>query len=210
MRLITPHRGGADVLVHVCCAPDAAHGVPALQEWFRVEGFFFNPNIDSGDEHARRLAAVRRLQDAFPFALRVGEGGRDAWEEAVRGFEDEPEKGRRCEACVRMRLARTAREAAAGGFSAFCTVLTVSPKKDAAMVNRIGRDEGEKAGIAFIQADMKKNDGFRKSVEISKRLSLYRQGYCGCRFSIRAVGEGRPGGSCADGTATARMERKNQ
>lgn len=185
MRLLTPHREGVDVLVHVCCAPDAAYGVPAMQERFRVAGFFFNPNIDSGDEHARRLAAVRQLQDALPFALRVGDGGRDAWEEAVRGLEGEPEKGRRCEACIRMRLARTAQEAKAGGFSAFCTVLTVSPKKDAAMVNRIGRDEGGKAGIPFIEADMKKNDGYLKSVKISKRLSLYRQDYCGCRFSTR-------------------------
>ncbi len=185
MRLITPHREGGDVLVHVCCAPDAAYGVPAMQERFRVEGFFFNPNIDSGEERSRRLAAVRQLQDALPFALRVDEGEREAWEEAVRGLEREPEKGRRCEACIRLRLARTAREARAGGFSAFCTVLTVSPKKDAAMVNRIGRDEGERAGIAFIEADMKKNDGFRKSVAISKRLGLYRQNYCGCRFSVR-------------------------
>ncbi len=185
MRLITPHREGADVLVHVCCAPDAAYGVPAMQERFRVEGFFFNPNIDSGEEHAKRFAAVRRLQDALPFALRVGEGGREEWEGAVRGLEGEPEKGRRCEACIRMRLARTAREAAAGGFSAFCTVLTVSPKKDAAMVNRVGRDEGARAGVAFIEADMKKNDGFRKSVALSKRLGLYRQNYCGCRFSVR-------------------------
>src|SRR5512139_3833876 len=146
MRLITPHREGADVLLHVCCAPDAAYGVPAMQQRFRVEGFFFNPNVGSAEEHARRLDAVRRLQDAMPFALRVGEGGRDAWEEAVRGLEREPEKGRRCEACIRMRLSRTALEAKAGGFPAFCTVLTVSPRKDAAMVNRIGREEGRKAG----------------------------------------------------------------
>ncbi|MGE5190424.1 MAG: epoxyqueuosine reductase QueH [Gemmatimonadota bacterium] len=183
MRLLTRHRPGIDVLVHVCCGPDAAYGVPAMQELFRIEGFFFNPNIDSGEEHARRLAAVRRLQDALPFALRVGEGGREEWEAAVRGLEDEPEKGRRCEACVRLRLARTAQAAKAAGFAAFCTVLTVSPRKDAAMVNSIGRDEGAKAGIAFIEADMKKNDGFLKSVTISKRLSLYRQNYCGCRFS---------------------------
>ncbi len=190
MKLITPHREGADVLVHICCGPDAAYGVPALQERFRVEGFFFNPNVGPAEEHARRLAAVRQLQDALPFALRVDDGGRDSWEEAVRGLEDEPEKGRRCEACIRVRLARAAREAKAGGFSAFCTVLTVSPKKDAAMVNRIGREEGEAAGIPFIEADMKKNDGFRKSVAISKRIGLYRQNYCGCRFSVR-TGAGR-------------------
>ncbi len=193
MKLITPHHEGADVLLHICCAPDAAYGVPAMQERFRVEGFFFNPNIDSPGERARRLAAVAQLQDALPFALRIDDGGRDAWEETVRGLEGEPEKGRRCEACIRVRLARTAREAKAGGFSAFCTVLTVSPKKDAAMVNRIGREEGEAAGVAFIEADMKKNDGFRKSVAISKRVGLYRQNYCGCRFSVRRAAAGARG-----------------
>ncbi len=189
MKLLSAFPEGQRVLVHVCCAPDAAYGVPAMQERFRVEGYFFNPNIDSGEEHARRLAAVRQLQDALPFALRVDEGGRDAWEEAVRGLEREPEKGRRCEACIRLRLARTAREAKAGGFSAFGTVLTVSPKKDAAMVNRIGREEAEKTGLVFIEADMKKSDGFRKSVAISKRLGLYRQNYCGCRISVRTGAE---------------------
>ena len=84
-----------------------------------------------------------------------------------------------------MRLARTAREAKCFGISSFSTVLTVSPKKDAAMVNRIGREEGEKAGIPFLEADMKKNDGFRKSVETSKRFGIYRQNYCGCRYSLR-------------------------
>ncbi len=193
MRLLSALTEGERVLVHVCCAPDAAYGIPAMQERFRVEGLFFNPNIDSGEERARRLAAVRQLQDALPFALRVDDGGREAWERAVRGLEAEPEKGRRCEACIRLRLARTAREAKAGGFPAFCTVLTVSPKKDAAMVNRIGREEGDRAGILFVEADMKKNDGFRKSVAISKRLSLYRQNYCGCRFSVRRAAAGARG-----------------
>jgi predicted adenine nucleotide alpha hydrolase (AANH) superfamily ATPase len=83
-----------------------------------------------------------------------------------------------------MRL-RHAEEAKRQGIPAFSTVLTVSPKKDAEMVNRIGREEGERAGVFFIEADMKKRDGFRKSVEISTKLGIYRQDYCGCRHSIR-------------------------
>ncbi|MGZ8432339.1 MAG: epoxyqueuosine reductase QueH, partial [Candidatus Deferrimicrobiaceae bacterium] len=91
----------------------------------------------------------------------------------------------RCEACIRMRLARTAKEAKSHGIPAFSTVLTVSPKKNAAMVNRVGGEEGEKAGVLFLEADLKKNDGFRKSVEITKRFGIYRQNYCGCRYSLR-------------------------
>ncbi|OGP76178.1 MAG: hypothetical protein A2Z13_04445 [Deltaproteobacteria bacterium RBG_16_64_85] len=171
------------LLLHICCAPDASYGVPAMQERFHVTGFFFNPNLHPGKEYERRLQATRQLQDFLPFALEVAGGGEKEWEEAVRGFEGEPEKGLRCETCIRMRLRRTAEEAKRLGIPAFCTVLTVSPKKDAAMVNRAGREEGERVGVFFVEADMKKNDGFRKSVEISKKLGIYRQNYCGCRYS---------------------------
>ncbi len=185
MKLIRSAGEGKSVLLHICCAPDASYGVPAMQERYRVTAFFFNPNIQPGEEFARRLQATRQLQDFLPFALEVAGGGEKEWEEAVRGLEEEPEKGRRCEACIRMRLRRTAEEAKRQGIPAFCTVLTVSPRKNAAMVNRIGREEGERAGIFFIEADMKKNDGFRKSVEISKKLGIYRQNTCGCRYSAR-------------------------
>jgi len=180
-----PPSGVDTVLLHICCAPDASHGVPEMQKRYRITGFFFNPNIQPGEEYERRLSATRALAVPVPFPLEVERGGEEEWEEAVRGLEAEPEKGRRCEACIRMRLARTAREAKSLGFPAFSTVLTVSPKKDAAMVNRIGREEGEKAGVRFLEENMKKNGGFRKSVEATKRLGIYRQNYCGCRFSHR-------------------------
>ncbi len=178
-------REGESVLLHICCAPDASYGVPAMQERFRVTGFFFNPNIHPEEEYDRRLHAARQLQDFLPFALEIARGGETEWESAVRGLEGEPEKGRRCEACIRLRLRRTAETAKTLGIPAFCTVLTVSPKKDAAMVNRVGREEGERAGLPFIEADMKKNDGFRKSLEITKKLGIYRQNYCGCPPSLR-------------------------
>jgi predicted adenine nucleotide alpha hydrolase (AANH) superfamily ATPase len=191
MRPKEPPPGGGHVLLHICCAPDASHGVPAMQERSRVTGFFFNPNIQPGEEYDRRLAATRELAGPVPFPLEVARGGEGEWEEAVRGLEAEPERGKRCEACIRMRLARTASEAKSLGIPAFSTVLTVSPKKDAAMVNRIGREEGEKAGVFFLEADLKKRDGFRKSVETAKRLGIYRQNYCGCRYSIKRGGSVR-------------------
>jgi predicted adenine nucleotide alpha hydrolase (AANH) superfamily ATPase len=181
---------GEEVLLHICCAPDASYGVPAMEKRFRATGFFYNPNIQPGEEYVRRLLATRQLQDAFPFALAVAGGGEEEWERATRGMEGEPERGRRCEACIRMRLARTARHAKSYGIPAFSTVLTVSPKKDAKMINRIGREEGEKAGVLFVEADLKKKDGFRKSVEITKRFGIYRQNYCGCRYSL--AGRGHP------------------
>ncbi len=152
---------------------------------YAVTGYFYNPNIGAPDEFARRLEAVRKLRDAVPFPLAVAYGGEAAWEEATRGLADAPERGARCEACIRLRLRATAEEACARGIPAFGTVLTVSPKKDAAMVNRIGREEGARAGVSFVEADLKKNDGFRKSVAASKRIGIYRQDYCGCRHSVR-------------------------
>jgi epoxyqueuosine reductase len=185
VRLLCDIPSGTEVLVHVCCAPDASYGVRALGERFDVVGFFYNPNIHPGEEFRKRLRAALDLQEKDSFPLVVGTGGEEAWEDAVRGMEGDPERGRRCEACIRMRLRETARKAADLGISAFGTVLTVSPKKDAAMVNRVGREEGERAGVRFAEADLKKGDGYLKSVRASKELGLYRQNYCGCRYSLR-------------------------
>jgi epoxyqueuosine reductase len=185
MKLIRPRPAGEELLLHICCGPDAAYGVFALAERYRVAGWFFNPNIHPPEEYGRRLEAVRRLRDRLPFPLEVADGGEEEWEEAVRGLAEEPEGGRRCEICIRLRLRGAVAEAKRRGIPNVSTVLTVSPKKNAAMVNRIGREEADGAGLFFLEADLKKGDGFRRSVEISKRIGLYRQNYCGCRFSLR-------------------------
>ena len=184
MKLHCDIPSGTEVLVHICCAPDASYGVPALRGRFDVTGFFYNPNIDSREEFRKRLRATLDLREKVPFSLVVGADGEGAWEEATRGMEGEPERGRRCEACVRLRLRETARKASELGMPAFGTVLTVSPKKDAAMVNRVGREEGARSGIRFVESDLKKGDGYLKSVRASRELGLYRQNYCGCRYSI--------------------------
>ncbi|MGE5285531.1 MAG: epoxyqueuosine reductase QueH [Actinomycetota bacterium] len=185
MQLLCDIPSGTEVLVHICCAPDASYGVGALRERFDVTGFFYNPNIHPREETRKRLRATLDLQERVPFPLVVGAGGEEAWEEATRGMEAEPERGRRCVACVRLRLRETARKAAELGMPAFGTVLTVSPKKDAAMVNRVGREEGERSGVRFVEADLKKGDGYLKSVRASREMGLYRQRYCGCRYSMR-------------------------
>jgi predicted adenine nucleotide alpha hydrolase (AANH) superfamily ATPase len=184
VQLLCDIPSGTEVLVHVCCAPDASYGIPALRDRFDVVGFFYNPNIHPREEMRKRLRATLDLHERDPFSLVVGAGGEEAWEDASRGMEGEPERGRRCEACVRIRLRETARKAEELGMPAFGTVLTVSPKKDAAMVNRVGREEGERSGIRFVEADLKKGNGYLNSVRASKAMGLYRQNYCGCRYSI--------------------------
>ena len=185
MKLLCDIPSGTEMLVHICCAPDASYGVRALRERFDVTGFFYNPNIHPREEYRKRLRATLDLHGKDPCALVVGAADGEAWDDAVRGMEDEPERGRRCEACVRLRLRETARKAAELGMPAFGTVLTVSPKKDAAMVNRVGREEGGRSGVRFVEADMKKGDGYLKSVRASREMGLYRQRYCGCRYSFR-------------------------
>jgi predicted adenine nucleotide alpha hydrolase (AANH) superfamily ATPase len=186
MRLLADARERTELLLHVCCAPDATHGVAAFGSRFDVIGFFYNPNIQPREEFRKRLSAALDLQEKRPFPLIIGKDGVEAWEEAVRGLENEPERGRRCEACVRMRLRETARKATELGVPAFGTVLTVSPKKDAALENRVGHEEGERAGVRFVGADLKKGDGFLNSVRATRELGIYRQRYCGCRHSLRA------------------------
>jgi len=186
LKLFSDISKGEKLLLHICCAPDAAYGVPALKEFFDVVGYFFNPNIHPKEEHLKRLQATRDLGEKLRFPVTAGNGGEAEWEEAVRGQEDIAERGRRCEVCIKLRLLETAKKAAELGIPNFGTVLTVSPKKDASMVNRIGTDIEKITGIRFITADLKKRDGYLKSVQACKELGVYRQRYCGCRFSFPA------------------------
>ncbi len=180
------------LLLHICCAPDATVGIERLSPSFAVEGFFVNPNIHPGEEYGKRLQALKELARAMAFSFSEGPYDPEAWFQLVSGLEGEPEKGLRCQVCIRERLRSTAREARERGFDAFAAVLTVSPHKDAAMVNRLGVEAGEEYGVAYIPTDLKKQDGFKRSVELTRKHGIYRQDYCGCRFS-RNRGEGEGG-----------------
>jgi predicted adenine nucleotide alpha hydrolase (AANH) superfamily ATPase len=120
---------------------------------------------------------------SLPFT--EGDYDTGTWFSKIRGLEDEPEKGLRCEICIRERLRSTARLALEKGFDAFAAVLTVSPRKDVSMVNRLGEEAGSEFGIEYIPTDLKKRDGFKRSVELSREYGIYRQHYCGCEFSKR-------------------------
>lgn len=103
----------------------------------------------------------------------------------VKGFESSPERGERCRICYRMRLEATAQFARQEGFEFFTTTLTISPHKDAAVINRIGEELGQQYGVQFLAENFKKKDGFKQSLVLSAQLQLYRQHYCGCVFSQR-------------------------
>ena len=173
------------LLLHICCAPDASVGFERLSSSWDVEGYFLNSNIHPPEEYEKRLRALETLSEEMEFTFEEGAYEPEAWFESVRGLEGEPEKGLRCETCIRERLRAAARQAREKGFDAFAAVLTVSPHKDAVAVNHLGLAAGEEYGVEYVPTDLKKQDGFKRSVEITRQLGIYRQDYCGCEFSKR-------------------------
>jgi epoxyqueuosine reductase len=173
------------ILMHVCCAPDAVAAIPELMPTFEVAGFFFNPNITTADEYNLRYQEEERLAKLQGYALLAAEYDSGKWLDQIRGLEDEPEGGKRCQICFRYRFDATAIAAKAQGFNYFGTVLTNSPHKDNEVINGIGREVASANGINYFRSNFKKHGGFHKSVLMSKEYKLHRQNYCGCEFSKR-------------------------
>ncbi len=171
------------LLLHICCAPDATIAIEDLADGYDTVGFFYNPNIHPDTEYEKRLDSTKSLADAAGLALKEGQYDDDRWFEAATGFEAEPEKGLRCEICFRMRIEETARIARKEGFEIISTVLTTSPHKDAEKINSIGQEIADAYGLEYLPTDLKKNNGFSRSVQLSREYNLYRQNYCGCIFS---------------------------
>lgn len=172
------------LLLHCCCAPCSSHVLEVLSPLFRITALFFNPNIRPREEYYRRAAEMEKLLSSAGFSNDVSlliAGYEPSFFDAVAApFPDEPEGGRRCRACFELRLGEAARLAGAGGYDYFATTLSVSPHKDAAVLNEIGCGLAEESGAAFLASDFKKRGGFQRSVDLSKQYGLYRQGYCGC------------------------------
>jgi len=169
-----------NLLLHICCAPDATSVFERLAGRFQVTGFFYNPQIEPREEYERRLAETKRVAEEMEFELIVGEYDLDLWKEATRGLEDEPEKGRRCEVCYLFRLEETAKVASEKGFDYFTSTLSVSPHKSFDWLRGMGQALSAKYGVKFLAEDFKKEEGFKRGLEWSKKLNLYRQDYCGC------------------------------
>jgi epoxyqueuosine reductase len=177
------------LLLHVCCGPCSTTALERLYPEYDVTVFFYNPNIAPQTEYIlRRDESKRYTLEVFGSDVPFVEGGfhPDVFLQAVKGLEDEPEGGSRCEKCFRLRLEETARYAQENGFTHFCTTLTLSPHKNAERINRIGEELASNyEGLAYLPSDFKKRNGFGRSVDISKKHALYRQHYCGCVFSMK-------------------------
>lgn len=152
---------------------------------YNVVGFFSNSCIEPRREYFKRLDAVRKFAGSVGMELVEDEYDPDGFLLLAEGLEKEPEKGRRCLKCIDDRMLRTMRRALDTGFDKFATTLTTSPRKDAGYINEAGAKLAWDYEIDYLQTNFKKQDGFKRSVEISKILGLYRQDYCGCRFSLK-------------------------
>ena len=176
------------LLLHCCCAPCASYVLEYLSPFFLITAFYYNPNIMPREEHDRRAGEFQKLLSRadYPNRVEMVVAGHDpgAFEQAASRYGGEPEGGLRCRACFDLRLEGTAKRAASLGFDYFATTLSVSPHKDAALLNEIGDRLAVTYGVKHLRSDFKKRDGFLRSVELSKEYGLYRQSYCGCAASI--------------------------
>lgn len=173
------------VLLHICCAPDATAVFERLSPEYEVVGFFHNPNIYPVSEYRKRLAEAEKAAAALGFFLIAPEYEPKEWLQAVQGLENEPERGLRCAACFTYNLQAAAAKAKELDFPLFTTTLTISPHKVSAMIMLAGQTAAQTCGVKFLELDFKKQGGFKRSLQISNDLELYRQNYCGCRFSLR-------------------------
>ncbi len=170
------------LLLHVCCGCCATHSIKRAMEDYDVTCIFYNPCIEPAGEFEKRADAFRKVCEKLGVDYIVGDYDNAEFRKLVTGHEAQPEGGSRCIICYRQRLQKTAEYAAAHSFDAFTTTLTISPHKNSKLIFSIANEI--KGGVEFVEIDFKKKDGFKRSVEMSKELGIYRQDYCGCEFSL--------------------------
>lgn len=177
------------LLLHSCCAPCSSYVLEYLTRFFDITVFYYNPNIMEKTEYHKRVAEQHRLIEEmsklYKKEILMVEGTYEPvrFLQEIHGLEDCPEGQERCRKCFALRLNEAASYAAGHHFDCYTTTLTISPMKNAAVLNEIGEAMGEKHQIAFLPSDFKKREGYKRSIELSKEYGLYRQNYCGCDFS---------------------------
>ncbi len=177
------------LLLHSCCAPCSSYVLEYLSEYFSITVFYYNPNIFPAEEYEKRVreqeALILRLPAKHRISFLEGPYEQERFYETAKGLEQEPEGGERCFRCYHLRMLEAAQMARAGRFDYFTTTLSISPLKDAVRLNEIGEKLSREYGVAYLNSDFKKRDGYKRSIELSREYGLYRQDYCGCVYSLR-------------------------
>ena len=175
--------GKKKLLLHACCGPCTSGVYEQVSPYFDVTVYYYNPNIYPKNEYELRLENLNVLNNHFPFKLVSESYDENEFLNLVKGHEKDKEGGERCSLCFRMRLKKAAIYAKEKGFDCFTSTLSVSPYKNAELLNKIGNEIEEEVGISYLYSDFKKHDGYLNSIKNSKTFGLYRQDYCGCRCS---------------------------
>jgi len=179
------------LLLHCCCAPCSSYVLEYLSNYFRITTFYYNPNIFPQEEYAHRVAELKRFVSEFPtkYPVNFVEGAYEPkrFYETIKGLEREREGGARCRKCFELRLGEAAKIARELGCDYFTTTLSISPMKDATLLNQIGEAMGEKYGVRHLPSNFKRKGGFLRSTELSREYGLYRQNFCGCVYSRSVV-----------------------
>ena len=175
------------LLLHSCCAPCSSYVLEYLSQFFNITVLYYNPNISPKDEYLYRLQEEKRLISEMKFKNPVKildcDYNADEFFTVAKGLEKEPEGGKRCKKCFDLRLDFTAKTAKENNFDYFATTLTISPLKNANLINQIGESLAEKYNVKYLSSDFKKKEGYKRSITLSKEYNLYRQNYCGCIYS---------------------------
>ena len=184
LKNITPNKS---ILLHSCCAPCSSYVITFLAPYFNITILYYNPNIYPKNEYLKRKEEQIRLINSLKTPNKVDildcDYDNEIYEKQIKGYENCPERGARCTICFKLRLEKTAELAKKNNYDYFCSTLTVSPYKNAKLINEIGNELAKKYQIKWLYSDFKKNDGYKKSIELSKKYNLYRQNYCGCIYS---------------------------
>lgn len=172
------------ILLHICCAPDATTAIERLREKFEVIGFFANSNIQPLEEYEKRKDAIIILRDHYQINLVFGDWDPISWKKEMKGLEQLKEGGARCRKCIYLNLLETANAAKQNSIKFFSTSLMTSPHKDVNWIEKAGKSIELHTGVRYYHELFRKRDGFLNSVKKSKTIGLYRQRYCGCEYSI--------------------------
>jgi len=177
------------LLLHCCCAPCSSATLERLQDEYEIDIYYYNPNIEPEEEFRKRAGEEERFVREFRpdggVGVLVAEYDHGAFEAIARGREEMPERGERCYLCYELRMRRTAEYAKAHGYDCFTTSLSISPYKSSRWINEIGEKLEKELGIGFLHSDFKKQNGYARSIELSREYNLYRQDWCGCVYSKR-------------------------
>ena len=171
------------ILLHSCCAPCSTTVIERLKEYFDITILYYNPNIEPFEEYEKRKQEQIKIVNLYGIKYIDCDYDNDLFHKMSLGLENVPEKGIRCHKCYRLRLDYTANFARTNNFEYFGTTLTVSPHKLSNVINEIGLELEKEYEINYLVSDFKKNNGYKNSIELSKKYNLYRQNYCGCIYS---------------------------